>query len=811
MTQEISFWKYLEIYDIVIPIIQRDYAQGRQKMEILRCSFLTNLKQALDGHLPGKEEVLKLDFIYGAYERGKMNPLDGQQRLTTLWLLHWYVAYRADKLTEEVKKRLSKFTYETRMSSTEFCFDLVNKPIYHAVDDNSISSAIQKQTWFYSVWKQDPTIQSMLRMLNGTDVKDKDENDIIDGLCELFSETSKEEFEVYWERLISDKCPIRFYHLPMNEFQLTDELYIKMNARGKQLTSFENFKADLVGYIREHEWEDLLDAKEGLMIKMDNAWTDIFWKNKSLSNRIDEIYFAFINRFFLNYHIRNISDENDQLYVYLTNKGQDGDNGIQYETLEKYKSKGQIPKELFENLMHVLDNYSSSWITKEDLICPWEKDFRFIPEYETINGEDVFYDKDKKTLKVTTVNQVERVVFYAVCKYFTEGICEEGGKENLKRWMRFVWNIVSVQTSDGNSAIRSVSEMKNVIKLIDTFESHNIYNSLIDFCGEIPDSAIGRQLQEEIYKAQIILSEDGVLAEYDGKLKRPNGRDYSTWEDIICEAEKYAFFTGCIRFLFRKGGSENLEWDKKDFDIKWSKAQDYFDENGIKDTDETKYKSECCLLKSVLNKANDFWRLIEPNKVVLDNTANTWRNRILISRSWSDAVHSILMGDLSINVREEDPLLYKALYNTNLICYIANNQEGSRIRWIHGHRSIYPPRYEGMIPDDDTNNFYRNRILSSCYNQGLIKSDKKISNCDYFRGWNVEFTYTKDDIEYNFIYFTNNTVCLVESEGNQKKKKNDDLPDTPENTYYFPVNGDMSVQVFCDNLENLIVESQETL
>ena len=183
----------------------------------------------------------------------------------------------------------------------------------------------------------------------------------------------------------------------------------------------------------------------------------------------------------------------------------------------------------------------------------------------------------------------------------------------------------------------------------------------------------------------------------------------------------------------------------------------------------------------------------------------------MISRSWSDAVHSILMGDLSINVREEDPLLYKALYNTNLICYIANNQEGSRIRWIHGHRSIYPPRYEGMIPDDDTNNFYRNRILSSCYNQGLIKSDKKISNCDYFRGWNVEFTYTKDDIEYNFIYFTNNTVCLVESEGNQKKKKNDDLPDTPENTYYFPVNGDMSVQVFCDNLENLIVESQETL
>ena len=158
-----------------------------------------------------KKILLKLDFIYGAYERGKMNPLDGQQRLTTLWLLHWYVAYRAEKLSEEVKKRLSKFTYETRMTSTEFCSDLINKPINNPDDDCSISSAIQNQTWFYSVWKQDPTIQSMLRMLNGTDVKSKDEKDIMDGLYELFSETTKEKFVVYWEKLISDKCPIKFY------------------------------------------------------------------------------------------------------------------------------------------------------------------------------------------------------------------------------------------------------------------------------------------------------------------------------------------------------------------------------------------------------------------------------------------------------------------------------------------------------------------------------------------------------------------------------------------------------------------------
>ena len=40
-----------------------------------------------------------------------MLPLDGQQRLTTLWLLHWFVALKAGKL-EEARKGLANFTYE---------------------------------------------------------------------------------------------------------------------------------------------------------------------------------------------------------------------------------------------------------------------------------------------------------------------------------------------------------------------------------------------------------------------------------------------------------------------------------------------------------------------------------------------------------------------------------------------------------------------------------------------------------------------------------------------------------------------------
>ena len=122
----ITFWTLLKTNPIEIPIIQRDYAQGRLGKEYLRKSFLADIKKALDDD----KNKMKLDFVYGSIEKGKLNPLDGQQRLTTLWLLHWYIALRAGKLNEYINDKekvcdiLRKFTYETRISSREFCNNL---------------------------------------------------------------------------------------------------------------------------------------------------------------------------------------------------------------------------------------------------------------------------------------------------------------------------------------------------------------------------------------------------------------------------------------------------------------------------------------------------------------------------------------------------------------------------------------------------------------------------------------------------------------------------------------------------------------
>lgn len=68
--QLISFWNLIKRHKIVIPIIQRDYAQGRESEGALRKRFLNRLKKALDEAITFSNEGertthrLILDFVY---------------------------------------------------------------------------------------------------------------------------------------------------------------------------------------------------------------------------------------------------------------------------------------------------------------------------------------------------------------------------------------------------------------------------------------------------------------------------------------------------------------------------------------------------------------------------------------------------------------------------------------------------------------------------------------------------------------------------------------------------------------------------
>ena len=101
------------------------------------------------------EKPITLDFIYGNIDdKGIMTPLDGQQRLTTLFLLHWYAA-RKQNIPVEDMEFLKRFSYETRYSARYFCLELID---YTPTFADVLSKEIINQAWFPLDWKKDSRI-----------------------------------------------------------------------------------------------------------------------------------------------------------------------------------------------------------------------------------------------------------------------------------------------------------------------------------------------------------------------------------------------------------------------------------------------------------------------------------------------------------------------------------------------------------------------------------------------------------------------------------------------------------------------------
>lgn len=794
-TKEISFWNFIQTYTIEIPIIQRDYAQGRLGKENLRKNFLNDLKKALDKEHPFENTVMKLDFVYGSTENGKLHPLDGQQRLTTLWLLHWYIALRSNSLDKNVADILDKFTYKTRISSREFCHKLCQPEHFSDFKGNDIVGYITKQTWFYSAWRQDPTIQSMLRMLGGTKVIDKRGDDIDDGLeeifkcpklCEIKSKGKCQlirNFKSYWDQLISDNAPIVFYHLPLQDFGLSDDLYVKMNARGKQLTSFENFKADIVGYITEQsnselldtetkkQWKELLDVKEDIPIKMDTTWTDVFWKNKSDNNKIDEIYFAFLNRFFFNELVcaKNIEKnrylfaadgiEENASFNLLYGKKSD-DSSIKYEDFEKYKFYNkEIPIKLFESIRNVLNKVIYDNTVINDCFPKWvDKKFSFIPTYQNNT--------------ITTLGQKERVVFLAICRYFEKG---EFNKTSFSQWMRIVWNIVE------NAGIETVPAMIGAMRLIDDLAegSNDIYPYLSSLIND--EKRFSKdQVNEEIAKAEQIL----------------NGG--SEWEFKIIKAENTAFFKGAIRFLFTNENGE-IFWD--DFDTKWKNAREYFTddykESALKD-----YYNNANLLKSLLSRFDNenFWSVLYWNHRTFNNKTETWRYYLLNSNI-ANPIHQLMMGGTNILIFEpsKEDFAQNTLYqlsNTMLLDFVMKRIPNSWIRDYHYHKAIFPSGTGVFLDASD-----RDDILDSF----TLDVETKVPDTKFLYGSDINFKYEG----HNFQWYRTDFVYLMYNNApNKYVVKNENATEDTMKYYCRDVSNIKRVDEFKSILKDIIEESQ---
>ncbi len=287
--EKTTFWKLVK-GKISIPTLQRDYiyGAGTEKTEEVLNHMLDTFQRAIES---GNEETL--DFVYGSESKAnEFMPLDGQQRLTTLYLLHYYAALKADFTEEEEKEAfetLSRFSYATRNSTITFCSQLlidkhkeIKKTVIDAKEDYTFSTYLTDLDEFRGSFFADPSVMSMLVVL--------------DRIHSRFNGV-----KLLWECLTSDTCPINFYLLDFGDFDLSDDLYNKMNSRGKPLTDFEISKAKMHKQIGK--WNKT--KADTIAIQMDTNWMQFIWETVSSENekekelkQIDPAYIRFLKNLF---------------------------------------------------------------------------------------------------------------------------------------------------------------------------------------------------------------------------------------------------------------------------------------------------------------------------------------------------------------------------------------------------------------------------------------------------------------------------------------------------------------------------------
>ena len=506
---------------IEVPLIQRDYAQGRESQKDVRNDFLGALHGSLalpagDAKLP-----LNLDFVYGSMEVGnapRFLPLDGQQRLTTLFLLHWYLAWRDCRLPN-FKATLwdgkhSRFTYDVRPSSTEFFDALVEFVPTGSPDDMpSVRRMLEDQPWFYLHWRLDPTIQAVLIML--------------DAIHERFRTSGG-----LYARLVDEKQPaITFHLLPLEHFGLSDDLYIKMNARGKPLTAFETFKARFEELLKglfptgtRRIGETDLSVPVFFERRMDTQWTDFFWSHQhaTFDDAAMNLMWALI---------RVSLDPASPTFAADTTALGEKTLGAGFTT---FHDRGWLTPRFADHLMDLLEAWSAGG-------------GKLTPQLPGTSHFDEAAFFRRAIAAPWTLKYLELVQFAALTFYLTHhrGAVKKGA---LQEWMRVVTNLAANSDIERPEEFgRSLAGLQKLVPYGD-----KILQRFAEPDTEVPGFS-QQQVREETLKAKLILSRLG-------------------WRERIDTAEAHGYFQGQIEFLLKFAGV--LDRGLNDISVAWSDLED---------------------------------------------------------------------------------------------------------------------------------------------------------------------------------------------------------------------------------------------
>lgn len=529
-----SLREFLDKYAAVeIPILQRDYAQGRldprtKGMNRKGENFISVLFNALR-----EEKGLRMDIIYGSIEtrdddhpeKKTFIPLDGQQRLTTLCLLHWYLSQWEER-SEKIAPLLQRFTYATRSTARDFCQRLCSLSLTRDELANP-SEYFSEKMWFTSKYSYDPTIQAMLHMLNA-----------------IAKEQHKQ--SVSFDLLES----LQFRSFDIGAYELTDELYIKMNRRGKQLESIENLKADFVGYLKKigHDFSkpDSYDRK------FDHEWADMAWgrrknedlKNEDLENKDFDIrYLRLFNRYFYNlWIIDNPPGEKEKkstpkyLNLHFT--------GTDYRGFEAYEAILSAEDGRLGRMVRFFNFLASDRGIQysNDLRNPWkDKEQKLVYPY---------------LLDVERLSMLDRIALYALMLYIDNASDEDlQSPEHYQAWMRVVWNLIA------DPKLRSYQAQRRYMLLLTQLAPHSTTIESFLISADIDQIGISSTGDE---KARLKLEQDKLryIERY------PNRRE------ALHRAERIPCLQGQVGFLLGIEGDDDhfsriVELTEKNIKADW--------------------------------------------------------------------------------------------------------------------------------------------------------------------------------------------------------------------------------------------------
>ena len=300
-----------EIDQIIIPEIQRDYVWTKYNVKGLLNSIFSHYEEKVDlelditcqGNDITEEERAflteeyrrlrfntRIGFIY-AYKddsyNGKLFLIDGQQRMTTLYLLLLALYSKNDKKSFRemyFKEGLPTIDYKVRETSHDFMVDFIN----HQLSGDSTS--FKSSPKYYTIYDLDVTAKSIL---SNYEV-------IVDYIKEKkLSATKLNDFKDYVENYIE------FNYFDTNISSQGERLYLYMNSRGEDLSRQESLKAMLI----ERSDNKLEDGK------MWEDWQDFFWQNRGNNVNADKGFFEFIKEAIIIFLIINDknSDECEKL------------------------------------------------------------------------------------------------------------------------------------------------------------------------------------------------------------------------------------------------------------------------------------------------------------------------------------------------------------------------------------------------------------------------------------------------------------------------------------------------------------------